>query len=801
MTENSKPLELPAFYKQLLDKTPLIGPVETTLNNFSNLVHGDTVHSLPFFPEYTGHGLTHYRHVLEASENLIIDEIKNSKEAKFPFTAEDAAVISCATLLHDSAMHLTPEGFRTLVQSEDSKVRFPDFDEKLWPELWNDYQREGSRWDQRTIRNVLGDGMLDDLKNPVSLQNLRKPLDEWGEPDSWSRYHNKFIGEFIRRHHGRLAHEFAHTGMPGVDPKEPLPLLSKPNGNEDNPFCELHDLCGLVARSHTMGLRDTFQYLQDKYHGKVECRSSHPVYLMVLLRIADYLHVESERAPSSALKVKNLASPFSRGEWDMHGAIKDVLQHENDTEAQFVIAEPETAENYLRVRNLLDGIQDELDKSWAVLGEVFSKQSHCCDAGIQLRRVRSNLDDLAKFEQTVDFIPERFQFTTAGASLLSKLAAPLYGNRIEVGIRELLQNSLDAVNELEKLSGHKSDDNDEPKIIISVDKNPDGGPGGVVTVEDFGIGMDRSVLSNYFLKAGATFRDSEFFKENFEKDGKTQVTRSGRFGIGVLAAYLLGDRIEVTTRHYNATEDEALTFSASIHDDLIEVNKCKREKPGSTLQVRISDKIYKKLCEDQGLEWDWYFWNSPRVVRSIDGNSELPKKESVPMPSEDESLGWLRTKSEIYDDLVWTYQKREKLICNGILVGRRNARNRFQERMWSYVTEDEFTVPFNFPNISVWDQNGNLPLDLSRSYLTGTKCIDNQLLTDVTLDYAAFCYVFAPTKVMWPDYLRDDLCYPGLGSSDNGYSSIFHADGTSPTIRYNTSKLKLPKIFFRVFTN
>jgi len=63
-----------------------------------------------------------------------------------------------------------------------------------------------------------------------------------------------------------------------------------------------------------------------------------------------------------------------------------------------------------------------------------------------------------------------------------------------------------------------------------------------------GIGMTVDTVINYFLKAGASLRRSELWRETYEDaEGKSRVLRSGRFGVGVLAAYLLGDEISVAT--------------------------------------------------------------------------------------------------------------------------------------------------------------------------------------------------------------------------------------------------------------
>lgn len=58
--------------------------------------------------------------------------------------------------------------------------------------------------------------------------------------------HRLLIGEFLRRHHARLAHEIAISGIPG--PGSPVALA-------DFEFKDLMDLSGYVARSHNSSIR------------------------------------------------------------------------------------------------------------------------------------------------------------------------------------------------------------------------------------------------------------------------------------------------------------------------------------------------------------------------------------------------------------------------------------------------------------------------------------------------------------------------------------------------------------------
>src|SRR4051812_14860931 len=77
-----------------------------SLASFENWISRD---DLFFFPEYTDHGPKHISAVLETCGHLI------AQNAWTALTTPDVGALVIATLLHDSAMHLTGDGFQFLV--------------------------------------------------------------------------------------------------------------------------------------------------------------------------------------------------------------------------------------------------------------------------------------------------------------------------------------------------------------------------------------------------------------------------------------------------------------------------------------------------------------------------------------------------------------------------------------------------------------------------------------------------------------------------------------------------------------
>ena len=92
-----------------------------------------------------------------------------------------------------------------------------------------------------------------------------------------------------------------------------------------------------------------------------------------------------------------------------------------------------------------------------------------------------------------------------------------------------LQNACDAMKELNKEDEIKS------YIELNVQKNSDGM---ILKVRDYGIGMTEDILLNKYFVIG----------ESSKKGNNRNLV--GQFGIGALAAFLLGNRIAVKTKSY-----------------------------------------------------------------------------------------------------------------------------------------------------------------------------------------------------------------------------------------------------------
>jgi len=202
--------------------------------------------------------------------------------------------------------------------------------------------------------------------------------------------------------------------------------------------------------------------------------------------------------------------------------------------------------------------------------------------------------------------------------------------------------------------------------------------------------MTEEIIVNYFLKAGGSFRRSLAWKKEFESEegtsrghSKSRVLRSGRFGIGVLAAFLLGDEIEVSTRHINSRRGIQFTVRLDLRPAAfailsIQLTYISRMPAGTTVKIKVKTGRVKRGEEtdnqlfSQPKLWDWYCLAAPSVLR-LRGRKETKLKQSFKVPAEKSTplRGWHRVASSDYRTvhaLLDPKRIAHKLTVNGIVV-------------------------------------------------------------------------------------------------------------------------------------
>src|SRR5882757_1472005 len=128
----------PKFHEALKRDEKLFGAVTLTVSEFEPWLR---LSGTPLFPEYTDHGPNHITEVMATSSAIIRQETWEA------MTPRDVATLILAILLHDCAMHLSEDGFATLVSGKTKKPLIEGLGDAPWPGLWVDFLGEASRFD------------------------------------------------------------------------------------------------------------------------------------------------------------------------------------------------------------------------------------------------------------------------------------------------------------------------------------------------------------------------------------------------------------------------------------------------------------------------------------------------------------------------------------------------------------------------------------------------------------------------------------------------------------------------------
>ena len=150
---------------------------------------------------------------------------------------------------------------------------------------------------------------------------------------------------------------------------------------------------------------------------------------------------------------------------------------------------------------------------------------------------------------------ETHAFQAEVAELLNLMVHSVY-SETDIFLRELISNASDACDKLRYEAIAK------PELLAGADKlairlMPDK-TAGTLTIADTGIGMDRQELIDN-LGTVARSGTRAFLKGLAEaKEGASLI---GQFGVGFYAAFMVADRIEVTSRRAGSTEAWVWTSS------------------------------------------------------------------------------------------------------------------------------------------------------------------------------------------------------------------------------------------------
>src|SRR5215469_835546 len=184
---------------------------------------------------------------------------------------------------------------------------------------------------------------------------------------------------------------------------------------------------------------------------------------------------------------------------------------------------------------------------------------------------------------SADAEQETFSFQAEVVQILDLMIHSLYSNK-EIFLRELISNASDAKDRLriEKLSNSELPEDDGPlQILVSYDADA-----GTISVSDNGIGMSRQeVIDNLGTIAKSGTRE---FLKALTGDDRRDANLIGEFGVGFYSAFIVADRVTVTTRRAGLAPDEAVRWESDAKGEYT-VQPAERPQAGTTVVLHLRD--------------------------------------------------------------------------------------------------------------------------------------------------------------------------------------------------------------------
>ena len=237
---------------------------------------------------------------------------------------------------------------------------------------------------------------------------------------------------------------------------------------------------------------------------------------------------------------------------------------------------------------------------------------------------------------------ERHEFNAEVGRLLDLVVHALYSDR-EIFLRELVANAADAMDRrrFEALTDASLALPAEASIRIAVDK-----PARTLSISDEGIGMAKADLAQNLgtIARSGTRAFSQSLAEATPGDRPSLI---GQFGVGFYSAFMVAERVEVTSRQ--AGSDEAWTW-ASAGQGAYTLAPATRDAPGTDIVLHM------KADADEFLEplrigaiiRKWADHITVPIVILHDGESE---------PANEGTALWRKPKAEITEEAYTAFYR------------------------------------------------------------------------------------------------------------------------------------------------
>ena len=355
---------------------------------------------------------------------------------------------------------------------------------------------------------------------------------------------------------------------------------------------------------------------------------------------------------------------------------------------------------------------------------------------------------------------EKFSFQAEVVQLLDLMINSLYSNK-EIFLRELISNASDAIDRLRiELLSRSEDPEAEGPLQIRVAYDQDAK---TITIADNGIGMSRDEVIEHIgtiAKSGTR----EFFQA-LTGDQRKDATLIGQFGVGFYSAFIVAERVDLTTRRAGLDAAEGVRWESDGRGEYT-LEAVEIPARGTTIVLHLRDgedellngyrlrSIIAKYSDHISLP---IMMAAEKTGSETDGGESGTAEASTDEASTDEAVNrgsalWARPKSEVSDEdyaefyrhissdyaepLTWVHSKIEGTLEYTLLLF---IPSHAPFDLW--VLDSSRGVRLHVKRIFILEDSGqlmprylrfvrgvidsaDLPLNVSRELLQGSRVVD-----------------------------------------------------------------------------
>ncbi|KDP29908.1 hypothetical protein JCGZ_18477 [Jatropha curcas] len=270
-------------------------------------------------------------------------------------------------------------------------------------------------------------------------------------------------------------------------------------------------------------------------------------------------------------------------------------------------------------------------------------------------------------------VGEKYEYQAEVSRLMDLIVNSLYSNK-EVFLRELISNASDALDKLRFLGVTEPGllkDAADLDIRIQTDKDD-----GIVTITDTGIGMTRQELIDCLgtIAQSGTAKFLKALKDS--KDAGADNNLIGQFGVGFYSAFLVSDRVVVSTKSPKSDrqyvwEGEANASSYTIREET-DPEKLIPRGTRLTLYLKHDDKGFanperiQKLVKNysQFVSFPIYTWQEKGYTKEVEVDEEPAEDKKEEQDSTTEKKKKTKTVVERYWDWELTNETQPLWLRN-----------------------------------------------------------------------------------------------------------------------------------------